>query len=1108
MGVSIVVLIIISLILLNEFKPQSVGQAGSGGGPVPGEENVSVTPLNYTESYLISIKNYKQLEISNNNVSDSLIEGEQIRDLQTFIGEGELSALSDNVWNVAGKDYGYQQFLFFDSKDKRNSIVKYSESDNDVNSDFFYVKNDGQIARYKLEFIEAPDSRITDANGSLTSSGNHLPDFQDTKLTLFDQQYRVLSATRPTPEGIQLTLVKSAKSANLLVGEPKTYHINNKRYDVEVLAIFNNKAQLDINGEMIEPNFNALHTLSDGTKVIIDSVWLGEPGVALYLAVDKMVLRDDNVTLDHRSSHNLEVDNKIIDGAQVIMGGATIRETFILFFIEINMTASDDLFVPVDGQLSDSITLGGEDKRVLVNNFFDIKYGGLTSEPTHDLRLKTSSDRRYELVWYDGDNNTVEMPVAYAEAGFDLSLGEESWTQESRTDQRRLILDESVPIWKNDYVVVTGGNPENGTAKSYLLQYKGADRTTRTNPKIRFKNIGSGEILEYSVASDNPRATISLGEFSFIVENASATTADDFQVYVDLDTTRKETVIKTTVAGPITDTLLEGESKVYRLGNYEYILGPVFIDSDEAKFIINGELTPKLKVGDSYILLDSNMISVSTVLYQDFAGGVHSVGFNITENPFIEGYDHAGIGNERVPVVDSYGSRWSFDWDVETLASLEEQDHIVVLQTTPHKRDYDTVQPSDLMLYITALSEPIVSASLNGLTLLTPDDAIVEDQVFYGYTSRGAFVTFNKHMDSPDEFTLNYPENQRFPQVYILGGLESPPDCVADWVCSGYGSCQPENKSYCVSAADQNSCSEVYERNLSELSPQQCVYQQKFVGVLGDVNTSISDLIMIDSNNRVTFKEGNDTILEFDYNFSLGELKLNNLTIEKQSENDTYGFIIIKGLDLTSQGKKKTVYVDKLTDSFSVCIKDAEVASISEFSGQCDSDDEVLLMCPGTERQYSCELNATTSKYKVSGLNHSGIKEQEPFCRDNTCSNDESCSSCSQDCGSCPVENNVNSGGGSTGSSSSKSKKSGSTISSTEQQDNILINDEVEDKTTKEAAEENGPVVEETVTPRNSYSIVLLLLSLFILSIGAVIFFIYHNKKSPSPQKIRKKRKK
>lgn len=114
--------------------------------------------------------------------------------------------------------------------------------------------------------------------------------------------------------------------------------------------------------------------------------------------------------------------------------------------------------------------------------------------------------------------------------------------------------------------------------------------------------------------------------------------------------------------------------------------------------------------------------------------------------------------------------------------------------------------------------------------------------------------------------------------------------------------------------------------------------------------------------------KGNGTLrVQFNYNFS-NPLNLKNLTVKRQPNAYSYGYIIISGII-----GSKTVYVDKKNGSNQICIKDEWIDSISDISADCDDDDEYLLDCPGNDEGFNC--NVSGSYYVVSGLNHSGVRE-------------------------------------------------------------------------------------------------------------------------------------
>jgi hypothetical protein len=496
----------------------------------------------------------KKFELSNNNATDSSITGETLRDINTFIGEEELGALADGEWATNENNYGFEQFIFFDSEpagfDSR--LVKYSENADDVTADHFLIKNARQIGRYKLEFTSVAQSDVTDTSGTADTTGLQLDDFEDTQLSMLGKSYTVVSARRTSETdstdggGAKLTLMKGATSDVLLEGETQTYTIGDSTYDVEVSFVDATNCKFIVNGEATNKlQDGETFVLSDGSEVGVSEVLYqsyagGIHSCTFYLGAQKLELRDDSITKG-TSTHSLRIGSEDIDGADVIITGTDNNSTFTITTIEVNMTAEDDFYVGVGEKLSDVIAAADEESEVLVGNAFDIEYTGLTEEETHDIRLRTSSSRRYKFVGYDGSGDKVEIPVAYAEAQFNLSMGEESWAPgtNSRANQKRLIIVEGTDIYKDDYFILTSGSAASGAAKSYVLQYKGSDRTSKTSPKIKFKNLGSGETLEYSVATNTSAAgtvaTIKVGGYSFLVAYASPNTADDFQIDVDLD---------------------------------------------------------------------------------------------------------------------------------------------------------------------------------------------------------------------------------------------------------------------------------------------------------------------------------------------------------------------------------------------------------------------------------------------------------------------------------------------------------------------------------------------------------------------------------------------
>ena len=481
----------------------------------------------------------KKLEMANSNASASAITGENLYDIETFIGKENLKALADGTFNTGEGQYGYRQYLYFDPENvATNELVKFAEDDDDKMADFLYFQSGKNISKYVLEFTSPAQSDITDSAGSSLATGTYLDDFENTKLNILGKEYTVVMARRVTATSsagdIKLVLMSGAVKDSLLEGEEKTFTIGGKEYKIKLIYVDATYAKFTVNGENTDKlQVGETKKLSDGKEVGVSEVLYqsyagGVHSATFFLGAGKIELKDDviDAAVDVSNYPVIKGGSEDVDGSHVFIHGSNTSSTVKINTIRVDMNAPDDMWVPAGGKLSDQIVAIGEDKELLFTNNFDIEYKGLSTEKTNNIKLSTSSDRKYKLIWYDGDGKKVDMPLTYAASSTRLQLSEDA-------SDKALVLREGLDISKNDYFVLTGGIPGSGTAKSYLLQYKGSDASTDSNPKIKFKNIGSGESLEYSVGSANPRATIKLGGNSFEVYGGAA--ADDFGINVSFN---------------------------------------------------------------------------------------------------------------------------------------------------------------------------------------------------------------------------------------------------------------------------------------------------------------------------------------------------------------------------------------------------------------------------------------------------------------------------------------------------------------------------------------------------------------------------------------------
>ncbi|MBW2984117.1 PGF-pre-PGF domain-containing protein, partial [Candidatus Woesearchaeota archaeon] len=133
------------------------------------------------------------------------------------------------------------------------------------------------------------------------------------------------------------------------------------------------------------------------------------------------------------------------------------------------------------------------------------------------------------------------------------------------------------------------------------------------------------------------------------------------------------------------------------------------------------------------------------------------------------------------------------------------------------------------------------------------------------------------------------------------------------------------------------------------------------------INGSESTAKIFNETLLINITDANDnSLVEFNWSFDAGTLVV-DWTI---NYNSTAGTIRIANLDLTSQGIRKTVYINQSSSSYNyVCISD-----ISEPPASLPSDCSgyTRVACSGSSGQYTCTDLGNT--FKVSGLDHSAVR--------------------------------------------------------------------------------------------------------------------------------------
>lgn len=246
------------------------------------------------------------------------------------------------------------------------------------------------------------------------------------------------------------------------------------------------------------------------------------------------------------------------------------------------MTAQDDYFIAKGETLLEQQEI--EENELIFTQNWDIYFDGMDESVSTDLiSVKDSNgEKEYELTFTNVEGRETEFPIAYASGESSLRPG----------DANNILQLNNVMIAKNQYFILNDDNDEDSVTN--VVQYKGADDFTASEPKVKFKILATGETLERPVTFSygTASATLTLSGTTYVITNTSPTDNDDWNI---------------TVTGGVDTSTLSGTTKT----NYVIANGGTKIQLIDPN--INAETDPlQFKV----LLIDADAIDdVSTVPY-------------------------------------------------------------------------------------------------------------------------------------------------------------------------------------------------------------------------------------------------------------------------------------------------------------------------------------------------------------------------------------------------------------------------------------------------------------------------------------------------------------
>ncbi len=122
----------------------------------------------------------------------------------------------------------------------------------------------------------------------------------------------------------------------------------------------------------------------------------------------------------------------------------------------------------------------------------------------------------------------------------------------------------------------------------------------------------------------------------------------------------------------------------------------------------------------------------------------------------------------------------------------------------------------------------------------------------------------------------------------------------------------------------------------------------------------------------------NKVLMQFSFTFGPSSIMdFGNMIVREEQIRGGKG-VVVRGIDLISQGRTKILYLDAVSRTNKVCIKDAEIESLNDISSTCTGANEYVLTCDGRlQNGYSC-IVVGQDKYLIRGLRYSGAFEYIP----------------------------------------------------------------------------------------------------------------------------------
>lgn len=423
--------------------------------------------------------------------SDKLNFQELLNDPVEVVTSSNLDALkSGSVTNEKGT-FKYDQFIVLRESgvtgtSTTNTSVEYLiDSDQSDDPDLYLWFRDGyRVYTYRVSFPTALRSDV-DSDGDFD-------DLDNKKITLLGKEYTIINTDNATGS---LELMGGAIQDTLQEYEKKTYNLNGKDYEVEVVAISSTSdVILKVNGEVTEKKLEGeTIKLSDGTEIGIKTVLENEGTetgggdlVTIYLGASKVVLKDSDWSSGNTGG-TLEVGTDTADDVVVdIVGARGTNTEATISKIEVYWNANDNMYVPVGGKLSEQLSSDNKDQLFLQN--LDFELAAVQQGDLKEIKIQNSGSGAYKMTFETKTGGKITETFFYVDfensTYGNMTLG--------KSDSYPMVTSTSNNLTKNTRFSVSNNK------FSHLMQ---VGSFSTSDSKVQIKDLGTGESFDVSVVS-------------------------------------------------------------------------------------------------------------------------------------------------------------------------------------------------------------------------------------------------------------------------------------------------------------------------------------------------------------------------------------------------------------------------------------------------------------------------------------------------------------------------------------------------------------------------------------------------------------------------------